>query len=148
MFSLLQKARSLQLPVDLQLQLFHSLVTPILLYGSEVWGYEDVEIVEKLYNKFCRILLHANSGTPLAMLYGELGTKPLLLDIKQRMINFWCKLISRKQDKLSCIMYGYGLGAQVEVDHGKVPCYVLCLYSLQSHTYGCTLDMLLTVYCK
>ena len=36
MFSVLGKSRNLHLPVDLKLQLFDSMVVPILLYGSEV----------------------------------------------------------------------------------------------------------------
>ena len=36
MFLLLRKCRQLQLPVDIQLELFDILVKPILLYGCEV----------------------------------------------------------------------------------------------------------------
>ena len=44
MFALLRKSRKLQLPVDIQLQLFDSMVVPILLYGSEViTGFENHE---------------------------------------------------------------------------------------------------------
>ena len=34
MFSLLGKARTLPLPIDIQLQLFHTLVTPVVMYGA------------------------------------------------------------------------------------------------------------------
>ena len=37
MFSLLGKARTLPLPIDIQLQLFHKLVTPVVMYGAEAW---------------------------------------------------------------------------------------------------------------
>ena len=36
MFSVLRKSRKLQLPVDIQLQMFDITVLPILLYGIEV----------------------------------------------------------------------------------------------------------------
>ena len=36
-FSMLIKARNLDLPIDIQTKLFESIVCPILLYGSEVW---------------------------------------------------------------------------------------------------------------
>jgi hypothetical protein len=39
------------------------------------------------------------------MVYGELGRYPITIDIKVRMITFWCKLIMRKQRKLSHICY-------------------------------------------
>ena len=41
MFSLLRKARSLQSPIDLLLHLFDKVVTPVILYGCEVWGFES-----------------------------------------------------------------------------------------------------------
>ena len=37
-FSMLIKARNLDLPIDIQIKLFESIVCPILLYGSELWG--------------------------------------------------------------------------------------------------------------
>ena len=40
MFSILKRSRVLNLPVDIQLNLFDSMVTPILLYGCETWGNE------------------------------------------------------------------------------------------------------------
>ena len=38
MFSLIGKCRKLDLPIDIQIKLFKSLVKPIGLYGAEVWG--------------------------------------------------------------------------------------------------------------
>ena len=39
------------------------------------------------------------------MIYGELGRPPLVIQIKQRMANFWIKLAQGKDSKLSVIMY-------------------------------------------
>jgi len=49
MYAILRKSRRMGLPIDLQLQLFDSVVSPILLYGVEVWGHENIEIIEKLH---------------------------------------------------------------------------------------------------
>ena len=40
-FSMFIKARNLDLPIDIQIKLFESIVYPILLYGSEVWGFKN-----------------------------------------------------------------------------------------------------------
>ena len=48
MYSLIQKGRRLKLPTDI-LKLFDSCVAPILLYGCEVWGYENTDIIEKVH---------------------------------------------------------------------------------------------------
>ena len=58
MYSVLSKSRKLQLPIDLQLQLFDSMVVPILLYGSEVTGFENSEILERLCTQFYQIILN------------------------------------------------------------------------------------------
>ena len=48
-----RKARKLSLPVDIQLQLiFESMVAPILLYGSEVTGFEGNNVLESLFLQF------------------------------------------------------------------------------------------------
>ena len=49
MFDVLSKSRKLHLPVDIQLKFLDSMVIPILLYGSEVTGFEKHDILERLY---------------------------------------------------------------------------------------------------
>ena len=49
MFSLLKNIRLKQLPIDVQLQLFDSVVFPVLLYGCEIWGFENLAIIEKVH---------------------------------------------------------------------------------------------------
>ena len=46
MFSVLRKTKKLNLPIDMQLQMFDCMVVPILLYGSEIYGYEKSDIIE------------------------------------------------------------------------------------------------------
>ena len=57
MFSLTTKARKLIDLIDVQLELFDAVVTPVVLYGSEIWCYEGCEILEKLHLQFCEIIL-------------------------------------------------------------------------------------------
>jgi hypothetical protein len=40
LYALYRKIRNLPIPIDLQLKLFDSLITPILVYSCEVWGFE------------------------------------------------------------------------------------------------------------
>ena len=64
MFSVYKRCRVLQLPVDLQFDLFDKMVLPIMLYGCEVWGYENVNIMETLHLKFCKMVLKLKKSTP------------------------------------------------------------------------------------
>ena len=105
MYALLSKGRRMQLPVDIMLNIFDHVVLPILLYGSEVWGHANNPLVEKLHLMFCRNILRVNKYTPKCMIYGELGRYPLSLNVNQRLLSYWTKLISGKSDKLSCGVY-------------------------------------------
>ena len=73
MFAVISKARRLHLPIDIQIQLFDSIVVPILLYGSEVSGFENCNVLKRLCIQFGKLILKAKKSTPDTMLYGELG---------------------------------------------------------------------------
>ena len=74
LFVLEKKSRILKLPIDLQIELFDKTVLPILLYGSEVWGFSNyIEHIEIFYRKFLKSILHVNRRTPDPMIYGETG---------------------------------------------------------------------------
>ena len=104
-FAVIRKSRKLNLPVDLQLKLFDNMIAPILLYGSEIWGYENCDLIESFHFKYCKRLLHLKASTPKAMVYGELGRYPMHVFIKSRMISFWAKILCGKKDKLAVTLY-------------------------------------------
>ena len=41
-----------------QLELFDKLVSPILLYGAEVWGFHTGSDIDVLHTQFCKRILH------------------------------------------------------------------------------------------
>ena len=43
--------------IETKPQLIDSIVTPILLYGSEVWGFENISNVEKIQFAFINYCL-------------------------------------------------------------------------------------------
>ena len=81
MFALLTKATKMHLPTDITLNLFDSLVLPILLYGCEVWGVEKCEQIEVFYRKFLKRLLKLHKFTPNCMVYGETGKSKKLFRV-------------------------------------------------------------------
>lgn len=102
---LYKKINNISLPVDLILKLFDHTIAPILTYSCEIWGYENVDIIEHLHNKFLRNLFSLRKGTPIYMLHGELGRFPLKIIIKSRMIGYWNRLMTGNQNKLSYLIY-------------------------------------------
>ena len=105
MFGLNEKALSLQLAPDIQIDLFDKMVTPIFMYGCEVWGYGNVEPLEVFYRKFIKRVLGLNKSTPNSMVYGEVGKRPILNLVYARMLSFRVKVSEGKPSKLSSIMY-------------------------------------------
>ena len=105
MFSVVRKSRKLNLPVDIQLHLFDTMIAPILLYGAEVWGFEKANIIETFHLQYCKLILKVKKCTSNNMVYGELGRFPLDIAIKGRMIGFWQRIICGKKDKIAFMLY-------------------------------------------
>ena len=64
------------------MQLFDNTVLPILLYGSEVWGFTNTNMIDAVHNKFLRSITKFRKGTLTYMLYAELGRVLIGLHIK------------------------------------------------------------------
>ena len=112
MHLLFARAQYADLPIDLILKLFDHTVLPILTYGAEIYGFENLDIIENVHKQFLRKLLKARKSTPLYMLYGEVGRYPISITIKCRMIAFWTKLLSN-HNKISSKIYFYMLRQQI-----------------------------------
>ena len=107
LYLLYAKSSNADLPLDLSLKIFDHTVLPILTYGSEIYGFENLDILEKVHNDFQRKVLKARKSTPIYMLHGETGRYPISIDIKCKMIAFWSRLINGNCNKLSYKMYSF-----------------------------------------
>jgi hypothetical protein len=63
-------------------------VKPILLYGCEIWGFSNLDTIERVHLKLGKLLLHLKKSTPSFMIYGELGACPMSVYIQTRIVNF------------------------------------------------------------
>ena len=104
-FSLSTKTRELNLAVDTFKELFERLIIPILLYGSEIWGYENTNQLQVMCNNVMRRFLKLHKSTPMNMLIGELGMKEIAEYIDNRMLNFWCNIATGEEGKISTSLY-------------------------------------------
>ena len=84
MFAITTKARTMGLSLSCQIHLFKVIIIPILLYGCEVWGFENLKIIESVQTDFCKLLLKLNKRTPHYRLYSETGLFPLNIIVKGR----------------------------------------------------------------
>ena len=62
------------------------------MYGCEIWGYENCDVIERVQLKFYKYIFNLEKSTPSFMIYGELGIMPIIVDIKARIASFWSKL--------------------------------------------------------
>ena len=76
-----------------QFKLFDKCVIPILCYGSEIWGYEYSDKIEKVHRKFCKRVLGVSSTTNNAAVLGECGRLPLCVIYFKRCISYWLKIL-------------------------------------------------------
>ena len=90
--------------IDTKLHLFDAVIKPILLYGCEVWGYENMEQIEVFHRYFLRRVLRVRKNAPKAMVYGELGEKELKYTVWKRMATFW-KNLTNEGNSLAGLIY-------------------------------------------
>ena len=85
------------LDIGIQLELFDKLITPILTYGCEVWGFHSADATEKVQTSFCKKLLGLKWNTENSIVLGELGRYTLKSVWYVRIIKYWLKVINCEQ---------------------------------------------------
>jgi hypothetical protein len=105
-FKLRSCTRDSDIPPSLALKLFDQLIKPICLYGSEIWGTDNLNSkkfnkdngfegayynhpIEKLQTSFCKRTLGATKKASDAAVMGELGKFPLGIEVIASILNFW-----------------------------------------------------------
>lgn len=94
-----------ELPMSQRCKLFDSLITPILNYGSEIWGFHEGKDIENVHVKFCRYMLNVRKSTNISALYGELGRFPMYIMRKLNMIKYWIKLLNSGNNSIVRLTY-------------------------------------------
>ena len=120
LFALNSKYKLNKLPLDIATKLLDVMISPILLYGSEVWGaYEynrnqenlhkwDKSPVEVVHTQFLKRLLGVNRSTTNVMrICAEIGFYPLIIGIKSRILNFIKHIEKQSPTQLSYMAYIY-----------------------------------------
>ena len=88
------------IPVRLGLYLFDSLVSPVLLYGSEVTGFYQGEALNATASQFYRHILRCPPGTATAGLYLILDALDIQGKALERSIGYWLRILKMSNDRL------------------------------------------------
>ena len=70
-----------------------------------MFGFENIQILERIHTEFLHNITKTKKSTPHYMLLAELGRYPAEIVIKSRMTGFWARIVSGKESKLSYIFY-------------------------------------------
>jgi hypothetical protein len=106
LFKLKSCIRDSAIPPSLALKLFDQLIKPICLYGSEIWGADNLSStkfskdggfetayykhpIEKLQIHFCKSILGVTKKASNAAIMGELGKFPMGVEVIASILNFW-----------------------------------------------------------
>ena len=95
-FALNNKIKLSLIPPKLALKIFNAQIAPILLYGSEVWGpymnYDyvnwDKSKIERTQTQFLKRMLGCSYSVSNNMTRGEVGVRPLLVQVIKRVISY------------------------------------------------------------
>ena len=101
-------------PVNIQQELFNTLIIPIMTYGSDVWGcyltrtkmqLKDLLCnnnldFEKLNTKFCKNTLGVHKRTSNIACKAELGRYPIVIGIMSKVTKYILSILNHKQNSL------------------------------------------------
>ena len=66
------------------MELFDKMIAPILMYGSEIWGFKEAENIESVQNEYCKQILGVPSYTSNIAALAETSRMPLYLNYYKR----------------------------------------------------------------
>ena len=76
-----------------KLELFDKLISPILNYSSEVWGFGQAKVIERVHIQFCKKVLGVRKTTQNDFVYGELGWTNFIIKRYFIIIKYWFKIL-------------------------------------------------------
>ena len=101
------------------LDLFDKLVSPILSYCSEIWGFCKADKIERVHLQFCKTLLGVKQSTQNSFIYGELGRIPYQIQRYFSIIKYWFKVINKDENKYVNAIYKMML-RDLEINDRKI----------------------------
>jgi len=111
-------------------KLFDSTVTPIIDYGSGVWGFKEYDGLNKLENRAIRSYLGTGKFTPIPALTGEMGWILPYVRNHCQMVKLWCQIVSMHKCTRTGYHYAYSFGIVISqeliVIHGLITLNPLC----------------------
>ena len=97
--------RNPEMDIRTKINLFNTLVIPVLTYGCEVWGFCKAEQLERFYLGFFKSILCVRKTIPSSFIYNELGIFPLSITRQIRLIKYWLRITKMSNKNPVKIVY-------------------------------------------
>lgn len=92
-------------PPALAIQLFNSIVLPVIEYDSEVWAAgANIDVVNTFHVKYLKRVLKLRPQTPTLAVFGEVGEYPVSVKLELRILKYWLRLINLPCDHIARTM--------------------------------------------
>ena len=80
-------------------KVFDTVVKPILCYGSEIWGYNYCDKIEKVHSKFCKQYCGLSYKVADVFALGECGRVPIAITYMTRCLKYWIRLLHMERHR-------------------------------------------------
>ena len=80
-------------------KIFDAQIQSILLYGSEIWGVNNCDEIERVHLYTLKDFLNVSFRTPNLMVYGDTGRYPLYIGATLRCVKYWLRLTSMDNER-------------------------------------------------
>ena len=82
-----------QLPRDVFFKLFDRKISPVFLYGSEIWGFSKRESKEQVQRYACKCYMCVGLRACNAAVLSDCDRYPLWIESAKRCIKYWMKIL-------------------------------------------------------
>ncbi|MEW8542874.1 MAG: reverse transcriptase family protein, partial [Candidatus Thiodiazotropha sp.] len=82
-----------QMPKNVFFTLFDRKIVPVLLYGSEIWGFSKRESTELVHRYACKRYMCVSLHSSNAAVLGDCGRFPLWIEAAKRCIKYWLRIL-------------------------------------------------------
>jgi len=90
---------------DVFFKIYDAQVIPVIMYGSELWGYQRFDMLEKAHLYACKRLLNVGPTTPNALVLGDTGRMPIFVLTAARCVKYWLRVLTLQEDRLPRKVY-------------------------------------------
>jgi hypothetical protein len=93
------------IPYQTFFKIFDVKVSPVLLYGCEIWGTGNISCTEYIHKYACKRFLYVKRTACNDSVLGDLGRYPMYILVYKRIWKYWIRIINMHPSRYVKICY-------------------------------------------